>query len=60
MKLNKEQAKGMRVFLGKRYELKKVLQVADTCTSKINSSNGDFGFPQKAVLLVYQNFIGCM
>jgi tRNA dimethylallyltransferase len=66
-KVNEEQAKGMRVFLGKRNiykqgsdELKKILQVADTCTSKINSSNGDFGFPQKAVLLVYQNFIGCM
>jgi tRNA dimethylallyltransferase len=51
-KVNEEQAKGMRVFLGKRNiykqgsdELKKILQVADTCTSKINSSNGDFSFP---------------
>ena len=51
-KLNEKQAKGMRVFLGKRYiykqgsdELKKILQVVDTCTSKINSSNRDLTSP---------------
>lgn len=41
--MNESQAKGMRVFIGRRHilkkgsdELKKILQVADHCTAKIN------------------------
>lgn len=53
-KLNEEQAKGMRVFLGQRYifkqgseELKKILQAADHCTSKISSNDGGISSPLK-------------